>query len=289
MTHDATIRGWRRGAGATFALVLAGCASQVPPAAAPPPPPTTLEAVGELRPGSGYARGYFPREALPRSDRFLPKAPDPVPPGSTDELRARAAFASAGSPRWRQAARDAELKFPQAAGHFACALGVQPSPAATPHLVMLLRRTLVDAGLATYGAKDRYARPRPFVTMGQPSCTPQEEPMLSRDGAYPSGHASLGWAWALVLADLAPDRRDALLRRGYAYGQSRVACGVHWQSDVDAGRVVGAAVALALQSEPVFRAQADLARREIAALVAAGRDLPSAQACEAEAAALADF
>ncbi len=282
--RDAMIRRLASAGVAGLAAVLSACAAPGPGAAAVPP--TTLEAVGELRAGSGYARGYFPREALPRSDVFLPPAPETVLPGSTDDLNARAALAARDSARWTQAARDAELKFPQASGHFACALGIQPSAQTTPHLVMLLRRTLADAGLATYAAKDRYARPRPFVALRERSCTPQEEAMLSRDGAYPSGHASLGWAWALVLSDLAPDRRDALLRRGYAYGQSRVACGVHWQSDVEAGRVVGASVALALQSEPVFRAQAELARREIAALRASGQGAAAAQACAAEAAAL---
>jgi len=34
-------------------------------------------------------------------------------------------------------------------------------------------------------------------------------------------------------------------------------CGVHWQSDVDAGRLIGAAVVARLHADPVFRVQLD--------------------------------
>jgi acid phosphatase (class A) len=60
---------------------------------------------------------------------------------------------------------------------------------------MLMRRTLADAGLATYKAKDHYKRARPFVESKAAICTPQDEAMLRKDGSYPSGHAALGWAW----------------------------------------------------------------------------------------------
>jgi acid phosphatase (class A) len=150
---------------------------------------------------------------------------------------------------------------------------------------MLLRRTLLDAGLATYAAKNKYNRERPFVAEKRGTCTPSEEPMLSKDGSYPSGHASLGWAWALVLVQAAPQRMDALLQRGYAFGQSRVVCGVHWQSDVEAGRLIGAATVARLQSDDTFKAQVALARDEIAQAQAKG--LKPSGDCAAEAAALA--
>lgn len=57
---------------------------------------------------------------------------------------------------------------------------------------LALRRSLVDAGLATYGAKDHYQRMRPFVENKEASCTPAEEAKLAKDGSYPSGHSALG-------------------------------------------------------------------------------------------------
>ena len=89
---------------------------------------------------------------------------------------------------------------------------------------------------------------------GQPTCTPQEEAKLVKDGSYPSGHNAVGWAWALVLAEVAPERATAILARGRAFGDSRPVCNVHWQSDANAGRVMGAAAVARLHADPVFRA-----------------------------------
>jgi len=161
---------------------------------------------------------------------------------------------------------------------------VPVSEQGTPHLNMLLRRSLVDAGLATYAAKDHYQRTRPFVVHKETTCTPAEEAMLSKDGSYPSGHSAVGWAAALILVQIAPERTDAILARGYAFGQSRVVCNVHWQSDVDAGRVMASAAVARLQSDPVFRKQLRLARAEVAD--ARARGLKPTRDCAAEAAAL---
>ena len=139
----------------------------------------------------------------------------------------------------------------------------------------------VDGAIYTLGTYAKLAASLPdghFLPDG-------EAQSLAKDGSYPSGHAALGWAWAQILASLAPERADALLRRGYAFGQSRMVCGYHWQSDVDQGRLVGSAAVARLQSDPVFSAQARLARQEIAAARARGLQ-PVASDCAAETLAL---
>ncbi|MBN9493077.1 phosphatase PAP2 family protein [bacterium] len=151
---------------------------------------------------------------------------------------------------------------------FACTLGITISPTATPHLNMLLRRTLVDAGLATYKAKIKYNRTRPFVAANDISCYPQDEEKLRKDGSYPSGHSAYGWAWALILAEMVPDKADAIIQRGYQFGLNRVVCGVHWQSDVNAGRVVAAAVVAQLHTNADFKAQFVAAQKEVQAALA---------------------
>jgi acid phosphatase (class A) len=258
-------------------VLLAGCQT---------PPPTSPEVVGEFRKGSGYLNGYLTPKQLPNSLALLPPPPDASSPQAAADMDTyRSTRALRNTPRWALAAKDAELKFPAAASTFSCTLGIPISQEGTPNLNMLLRRTLLDAGLATYAAKDKYNRQRPFVASGDETCTPAEQPALAKDGSYPSGHTSIGWAWALVLVQAAPQNMDGLLQRGYAFGQSRVICGVHWQSDVDAGRVIGAATVARLQSDETFRAQVALARDEIAQAQAKG--LKPAADCAAEAAALA--
>jgi acid phosphatase (class A) len=246
-----------------LSMALLACGGQ-------PPVPTSRASEADPR-FPGFLPGYLAREALVDSLALLP--PPPAAGSSAqaadDEAR-RLAMRWRDTPRWKWAAQDAELRFPQAAGGFACALGIPVTKEATPNLVTLLQRTLADAGLATYRAKDHYKRSRPFVASGEPMCDPAHETMLRNDGSYPSGHSAIGMAWALVLADLAPDRVDPLLQRGLAFGQSRVVCNVHWQSDVDAGRLVAAAVVAQLHAKPEFVAQLSAARAEVNAARAAG-------------------
>ncbi len=251
-----------------------------------PVPSTSAEEVGEVRKGSGVLNGYLKREQYPDSLTLLPPPPpEGSPLAQADLYTHRQAQPQRQGGRWALASRDAVLSHPGVLEAFACALDIPLGTEATPHLNMLLRRSMADAGLATYRAKDHYNRKRPFAALSEGTCTPAEEARLARDGSYPSGHAALGWSTGLILASLAPDRADALVQRGHAYGQSRMVCGVHWQSDVDAGRLVGAATVARLQADPVFQAQAELALAEVQAARQRGLKAPAA-ACAAEAAAL---
>lgn len=220
--------------------------------------------------------GYIPRDKLVDSLALLPPPPEEGSAAQiADDDSRRASIPARGTARWALAARDADYKSPHAVEAFACAIGVAISPEATPHLATLLRKSLVDAGLATYKAKDRYKRTRPFVVANDKTiCSPQDEEMLRKDGSYPSGHAAFGWAWALILAEMAPDKADAILRRGFDFGQERVICGVHWQSDVNAGRVIGAAVVAQLHTSPEFMSEFGAARKDIDAARTAGRSAP---------------
>lgn len=260
-------------------LIATGCASSARIVA-----PTSASAVGELR--HGILNGYLAPAELPDSLALLPAPPAA---GSKAQAADDASFSELtklqGTARGALAVRDADLSWPHAAEAFSCALGVPISEKETPNLSMLLRRTLTDAGLATYKAKEKYQRTRPFVAFKVPSCTPSEDAALAKDGSYPSGHTSVGWAWAMLLAEIAPERTDAVLQRGRAFGQSRAICGVHWQSDVESGRIVAAATVARLHANPVFRAQMESARAEVAQAHSQGAT-PSGN-CAAEAAALA--
>jgi acid phosphatase (class A) len=214
----------------------------------------------------GLLEGYLAQDARPDSLKLL----DPPPSlGSAafalDEAVAQATLAVQGGARWQLAARDADLHFPAAAGIFACASGIRISEEETPRLYTLLRRTLTDAGLATYKAKEHYQRRRPFLNNEQPICSPDDQVELTTDWSYPSGHTSVGWAWALILSEIVPNRQDQILQRGREYGKSRNVCNVHWHSDVQAGLLMGSATVAQLQANPVFRADLRAAAAEVKA------------------------
>lgn len=240
-------------------------------------------AVPEIAPG--VLAGYLKKESYPDSLKLL--SPPPAKGSAAlavDEEISRKALALRDTPRWRMATADAELRFPQAAGAFVCALGAPVTEKDTPHLYVLLRRAAADAGLSTYAAKDHYRRTRPFLVNKQPTCTPAEEKHAAKDFSYPSGHSALGWAWALVLAEIAPERGDAILARGRAFGESRIVCNVHWESDVVAGRFMGTATVARLHADPGFRKDIEAAKAEYAAVRAGGLEI--GRDCKAEAEAL---
>ena len=108
---------------------------------------------------------------------------------------------------------------------------------------------------------------------------------MRKDGSYPSGHTAIGWAWALILTEIAPERADAVLARGRAFGESRVVCNVHWHSDVVEGRFMGAAAVARLHADPGFLADIEAVKAEYAKVRAEGLKPP--RDCRAEAKALA--
>lgn len=235
---------------------------------------------------AGDEAGYLTSSSRIDAVTFLRPPPDA---GSLaqrhDDDVAAAAVALHSGPRWVLATADAEfLNQMLAARSFECALGVPLSQEGTPATLHLLSRARIDVMTASRDIKTLYQRPRPFMINQQAICTPADEALLRGNGSYPSGHAMLGWLWALTLADVAPDRAQALLIRGRDYGESRIVCNVHWRSDVIAGRDLADVVAMGVRGNPAYHRDVDAARREIRHLAAQGAR-PS-QDCTAEAAVL---
>ena len=205
---------------------------------------TKLGTIPEFHPelGLGALQGYLDPKALPNS---LALIPPPPAPGSTafalDVEIAQNSFALRDTPRFTLAASDYDLKLPHFVDTFSCALNVQITKQNAPYLYNLLCRSFSDIGLSTYAAKNYYKRTRPFQQNGQPLAVPEDRAFLEKDPSYPSGHTALGWGFALILTELAPDRENELLARGRAFGESRIVCNHHWYSDVVWGRFMGAA------------------------------------------------
>ena len=234
----------------------------------------------------GLLKGYLNQQDLPDSLQLLPAPPTL---GNSDHVLdntiSQRSFSLPGTPRWDLAATDADLNFPGAAGTFSCAMGIPISEEATPRLYMLLRRSLTDAGLSTYAAKNNYNRRRPFLVNKKMICSPQDTAVLTTDPSYPSGHTAIGWAWALILSEMVPERSDEILARGLAFGESRHLCNVHWYSDVINGQLMGAASVALLHANPQFRSDFAAAKAEVSGALSRGYQ-PNRD-CRVEAAALA--
>lgn len=233
------------------------------------------------------APGYLEKSDLPDSLVLLGPPPEKDSAAlARDEEARKATVRLRGTARWELAYTDADLTFPQAADNFSCAMGIKIDEKQTPRLYAMMRKVLSDLGLSTYGMKNKYNRVRPFVVHDEATCRADQEAILRTDGSYPSGHTAAGWGWALIFAQINPDRSNELFKRGIAFGQSRVICNAHWQSDVDAGRIMGAATVARLQTNPAFLADLEAAKAEVEA--AKARHAAPTTDCAAEATALSE-
>lgn len=265
------------------ATLVSACAARAPVpdvrAATPAStaPDADLPAAGRLpRPPPGYlAQGAFDLlQVLPRA----PSAGDAR--DEADRRIFRETRALQGSPRWLMASDDANLGADAMLGHFACSLELEVTRQEAPRLVQLLQRATGDAAASMLKAKDYYQRRRPYHVDAGEICRPRAELGTSFD--YPSGHATAGWMWALILAEVDPEHATRLLARGRAIGDSRIACGVHNASAVEGGRLTATAVFAAVSSLPEFRADLDAGRAELIRLRAASGPRPDAANCAAE-------
>ncbi|MHC5307920.1 acid phosphatase [Bartonella sp. LJL80] len=220
-------------------------------------------------PEPGQKDNFLTMETAPDSLALLPPPPkDGSAAFEADVAAYKAGLAIRNTARGEQARQDADLS-PRAIGKaFSQALGVEISPSNTPITYNLMYRLVDDlGGPASDKAKQHYMRVRPFVRFKTHSCQPdKDEEAMRKNGSYPSGHTAYGWGFALILAEIKPERQDAILQRGYEFGQSRVICGAHWQSDVTSGRIIGAAAVAKLHTMPAFVRELAAAKSEIAAL-----------------------
>ena len=256
--------------------VLVACAGGISQTT---PTPTPMAGAA---PAAGRPAGFLTAATLPNALATIPPSPKEGDARNTLDwdifLKTRALE---GTDRWALAKSDDSYKPADVMKDFSCAVGVTLTPQNSPTLLTIVGRTTIDAGMAAEAAKQFYKRTRPFMHNPGNIC-------IDRDGGiaksfdYPSGHASLGWTAGLVVAQLSPENSTQVLARGRAYGESRVVCGVHNMSAVEAGRTNAAGVFAALQGSDDYRGALDKARTELAAARAAG-GVPDAAMCAKEA------
>lgn len=247
-------------AGAVFALTACATGSSAPVDAS----------MGG--PTDAYA-GYLAPDALD-GRKILPPPPAPDSNyGKADRAYFDDTRALKDSPRWKLAIQDNDLWQGGALKRFACAMGTDITEKGTPSAWRILHRIEVDVRTVGTPAKDYFKRDRPLIGNDKPLCVPREK-WMETNASYPSGHSMVAWSWALVLSEAKPSKADALLKMGQDSGESRMICGVHFPSDVEAGRTLGAGLVARLHAVPEFAADLAKAKREIAAA-------PAPQGCPA--------
>ncbi len=122
--------------------------------------------------------------------------------------------------------------------------------------------------------KKHFARARPPVDYApdDQTCRPDlwtshlKNDPSDKYQSYPSGHTLRAWGMGLVLAAVYVPKAEDILRESYEMGESRWVCGPHWKSDVEAARVLAAAVFSRLVGDESFMIQLARAKAEVAAI-----------------------
>lgn len=147
------------------------------------------------------------------------------------------------------------------------ALGIDSiTDEAMPALSRLLVKAYNTGNENAGVAKNQGWRTRPFMRMNENPWGQYDSDFLRTNSSYPSGHTAFGWATALVFAEMWPALQDTILRRGFEFGENRIITGAHWQSDVYAGYLSGAAAIARAHTNPELHKDILAARAEYARL-----------------------
>lgn len=159
------------------------------------------------------------------------------------------------------AAAQADRK--KSVARFYTALGVDTEhPPKLPRLESLIDDVEHDIGPYVRAAKTRFRRLRPF------EIEPRLEPCIDDvkgDLSYPSGHATYGYVLAELLSRMVPERHIVLDKRADEFARQRMVCGVHFRSDLEAGRKAAQWLASHLEDEPAYNRDANAAMNELRA------------------------
>ena len=232
-----------------------------------------LTACASAPPVSDATRPY-----LPSAEASIALPPPPVPGTPADVADMAAFFALRADPAKDadrfQAARDDAAAYDSTAllARFAPALGIA-DVSKYPATLRLLDRLGADLAQTVGPAKAAFGRMRPYRRFALPATCDPNFSLTAPDrsglpsgqaDSYPSGHAARGWSAALVLAALDSALAEAILQRGWDYGDNRVVCGVHTPADVQAGRLLATALVARLRQTEDFKRDLTAAAAEFA-------------------------
>ncbi len=126
--------------------------------------------------------------------------------------------------------------------------------------------------ISTGAAKKHFDYKRPFLIPGNTIhqvpddvVVKDNQPYSADGGAFPSGHTNTGYTDSLLMAQMLPERFEALVTRGARYGYSRVVLGVHYPLDVMGSRMVAQRNVAHYLNDPAYRTMFNEAREQLRA------------------------
>jgi acid phosphatase (class A) len=211
-----------------------------------------LSAAAPLCAAGPYLHGFDPIALLP----------PPPPLGTAEDVADRESTLRIYTARTPEEIARGKSEHTVTIFAFTPAIGPFFLPGKFPKTEALFREVEAETKKIVNTAKNTWKRPRPFVADPARFTEPGDP---EKSPGYPSGHSTRGTAFALLLAEIFPERREAILAKGRDIGWVRVEIGVHTPLDIYGGRVLGQALAREFLHSPAFQADLAAARAEVAA------------------------
>jgi acid phosphatase (class A) len=145
-----------------------------------------------------------------------------------------------------------------------------------PFAQLFFSQVASDTHAIVSAAKVDFDRLRPFVVdsrinpiLNDPegAATPHH-----RSGSYPSGHSTFAYVTAVLLAAMVPEKSAEIFARAADFSHNRLIAGVHYPTDIEAGRVAGTVIANVMLHDARFQSDFARARIEVRRAVSAATE-----------------
>jgi acid phosphatase (class A) len=185
-------------------------------------------------------------------------APPPAPDSPAGKADLQAVL-EAQHRRTPEEVADAQASAQLSVFSFADVMGSGFTPTKLPFTAAFFERISSDDRQAISAAKSYFNRPRPYVT------DPEVKPIVPKpaNASYPSGDAAFAYIDAIILAYMVPEKASAIFDRAARFAHNRVVAGVHYPTDIEAGRISGSVIDNVLLRDPHFMADFATARTEV--------------------------
>jgi acid phosphatase (class A) len=181
----------------------------------------------------------------------------PAPSAEASRKEAEVVFALQQTRTELQLAR-CMADIPQTVFRFADVVGDNFTSTKLPKAAAFFHRVYRTESAFNKQGKTKWERPRP------PAFDARVKPIEKLDnGAYPSGHSAFSYLSAIVLADIVPEKREAIFARAIEFANNRVLGGMHFPTDIEAGRQMAVMVAVLMYRNPTFKKDLEEARAEV--------------------------
>jgi acid phosphatase (class A) len=185
-------------------------------------------------------------------------APPPVADSPAEKIDLQAVLAAVKS------RTEAEIKRVQADDlkivfRFADVMGPNFRPESLPFATQFFQHVYEDGKAATVAAKAYFKRQRPFVVDPDIKIIVVQAP----DFSYPSNHSTFAYEAGILLAAMVPEKAAAIFERAADYAHNRVVAGVHFPTDIEAGRISGSVIDNSLLHDAHFLTDFERAKSEV--------------------------